>query len=64
LSQILLASGVDSWVVVYWLIAPIKERENQSPIYLVDQNEQTHNLLLNMAREDAAQWHMVWRQNE
>ena len=60
--QILLASGVDPWVVGYWLIAPIKERENQSPIDLVDQDEQTSNLLLCMAREDAARWHMVWRQ--
>src|SRR5690625_3667201 len=37
LVQILLASGVDPWVVVYWLTAPIKERENQRPIDLVDQ---------------------------
>src|SRR5690625_2378784 len=29
LLQILLASGVNPWVVVYWLTAPIKERENQ-----------------------------------
>src|SRR5690625_4113414 len=64
LLQILLASGVNPWVVVYWLTAPIKERENQRPIDLVDQDEQTRNLLLNMAREDAARWHMVWQHNE
>src|SRR5690625_7484657 len=49
LLQILLASGVNPWVVVYWLTAPTKERENQRPIDLVDQDEQPRNSLITIA---------------
>lgn len=56
LFEILLSTGVDPWLVAFWLTAPHPEYENQRVIDVAKNIPTARSYIEAMAHEDASRW--------